>query len=106
MEIPVEDAVERVLRMPAVASKSFLITIGDRSVGGLTVQDQMVGPWQVPVADCAVTIRDFSSLAGEAMAIGERTPLAVTNAPASARMALGEVLTNLAGTSINENLRH
>ncbi len=100
-EISVEDAVQRVLRMPAVASKSFLITIGDRSVGGLTVQDQMVGPWQVPVADCAVTLRSFNSLAGEAMAIGERTPLAVTNAPASARMALGEVITNLAGTPIN-----
>jgi phosphoribosylformylglycinamidine synthase len=100
VEIHVEEAVERVLRMPAVTSKSFLITIGDRSVGGLVVQDQMVGPWQVPVADCAVTARSFNSLAGEAMAIGERTPIAVTNGPASARMALGEVLTNLAGTAI------
>ena len=102
VEICVEDAVERVLRMPAVASKNFLITIGDRSVGGLTVQDQMVGPWQVPVADCAVTLRDFSSIAGEAMAIGERTPLAVTDAAASARMALGEVITNLASASIEK----
>ncbi|HEY4009279.1 MAG TPA: phosphoribosylformylglycinamidine synthase, partial [Acidobacteriaceae bacterium] len=100
VEIPVEEAVERVLRLPSVASKNFLITIGDRSVGGLVVQDQMVGPWQVPVADCAVTLRSFNSLAGEAMAIGERTPLAVTDAAASARMALGEVLTNLAGTAI------
>lgn len=100
VEVPVEEAVERVLRMPAVASKSFLITIGDRSVGGLTVQDQMVGPWQVPVADCAVTMRSFNSIEGEAMAIGERTPLAVSDAAASARMALGEVLTNLAGAAI------
>jgi phosphoribosylformylglycinamidine synthase len=96
------EATERVLRMPAVASKNFLITIGDRSVGGLTVQDQMVGPWQVPVADCAVTLRDFSSTAGEAMAIGERTPLAVIDAAASARMALGEVITNLAGAAIDK----
>ncbi|HEV2577236.1 MAG TPA: phosphoribosylformylglycinamidine synthase [Acidobacteriaceae bacterium] len=102
VEIPVGKAVERVLRMPAVASKSFLITIGDRSVGGLTVQDQMVGPWQVPVADCAVTLRSFNGIAGEAMAIGERTPLAVTDAAASARMALGEVLTNLASASIEK----
>jgi phosphoribosylformylglycinamidine synthase len=102
-------AIDRVLRMPAVASKNFLITIGDRSVGGLTVQDQMVGPWQIPVADCAVTLRDFDSargttepVAGEAMAIGERTPLAVTAAAASARMALGEVITNLAGCAIDK----
>jgi phosphoribosylformylglycinamidine synthase len=101
-DIPLAEAIERVLRMPAVASKNFLITIGDRSVGGLTVQDQMVGPWQVPVADCAVTLRTFDSLAGEAMAIGERTPLAVTNAAASARMALGELITNLAGTAIDK----
>jgi phosphoribosylformylglycinamidine synthase len=100
-KITIADAVERLLRLPAIASKSFLITIGDRSVGGLVVQDQMVGPWQVPVADCAVTLRSFNGLAGEAMAIGERTPLATTNAPAAARMALGEVLTNLAGTAID-----
>jgi phosphoribosylformylglycinamidine synthase len=99
--ISIADAIERVLRLPAVASKSFLITIGDRSVGGLVVQDQMVGPWQVPVADCAVTMRAFNSLEGEAMAVGERTPLAVTHAAASARMALGEVITNLAGTAID-----
>jgi len=94
------DAVERVLRLPAVASKNFLITIGDRSVGGLTVQDQMVGPWQVPVADCAVTLAAYDSICGEAMGVGERTPLAVTNAAASARMAVGEVITNLAGAAI------
>ncbi len=95
--ITVADAVERLLRLPAIASKSFLITIGDRSISGLVVQDQMVGPWQVPVADCAVTLRSYDSLHGEAMAIGERTPLAVINAAASARMAVGEVITNMAG---------
>ena len=100
--ITVADAVERLLRLPTIASKNFLITIGDRSVGGLTVQDQMVGPWQVPVADCAVTLRTFDSFAGEAMAIGERTPLAVTDAAASARMAVGEVITNLAGAAIDK----
>ena len=88
------------MRLPSVASKSFLITIGDRSVGGMVVQEQMVGPWQVPVADCAVTLRSFDSIAGEAMAVGERTPLAVTDAAASARMAVGEVITNLAGAAI------
>ncbi|SEG22890.1 phosphoribosylformylglycinamidine synthase [Bryocella elongata] len=100
--IELEDAIARVLQMPSVASKSFLITIGDRTVGGLTVQDQMVGPWQVPVADCAVTMTAFGATTGEAMAIGERTPLAVTNAAASARMAVGEVITNLAGTAIGK----
>jgi phosphoribosylformylglycinamidine synthase len=99
-DIPLAEAIERVLRLPAVASKSFLITIGDRSVGGFTVQDQMVGPWQVPVADCAVTLASYNGTTGEAMAIGERTPLAVTNAAASARMAVGEAITNLAGTAI------
>jgi phosphoribosylformylglycinamidine synthase len=100
--IAISDAVERLLRLPTIASKNFLITIGDRSVGGLTVQDQMVGPWQVPVADCAVTLRTFDSFAGEAMAIGERTPLAVTDAAASARMAVGELITNIAGAAINK----
>ena len=102
--VTIADAIQRVLRLPAVASKSFLITIGDRSVGGLTVQDQMVGPWQVPVADCAVTLAGFDSVCGEAMAIGERTPLAVIDAAASARMAVGEVITNMAGACI-EKLR-
>jgi phosphoribosylformylglycinamidine synthase len=100
--ITIADAVERVLRLPAVASKSFLITIGDRSVGGFTVQEQMVGPWQVPVADCAVTLAAYDVTTGEAMAVGERTPLAVIDAAASARMAVGEVITNMAGAAIAE----
>jgi phosphoribosylformylglycinamidine synthase len=98
--ITIADAVERLLSLPAIASKSFLITIGDRSITGLVVQDQMVGPWQVPVADCAVTLTSFDTTTGEAMALGERTPLAVTDAAASARMAVGEVITNLAGAAI------
>jgi phosphoribosylformylglycinamidine synthase len=84
-----------VLRHPSVASKRFLVTIGDRTVGGLSHRDQMVGPWQVPVADVAVTLADFTGLAGEAMASGERTPLAAVDGPASGRMAVGEALTNL-----------
>jgi phosphoribosylformylglycinamidine synthase len=98
--VTIADAVERLLRLPAIASKSFLITIGDRSITGMVVQDQMVGPWQVPVADCAVTLGAYSSLWGEAMAIGERTPLAVIDAACSARMAVGEVITNMAGAAI------
>jgi phosphoribosylformylglycinamidine synthase len=98
--ITIKDAVERLLRLPAIASKSFLITIGDRSVTGLVVQEQMVGPWQVPVADCAVTLGTYDVTWGEAMAVGERTPLAVVDAAASARMAVGEVITNLAGAAI------
>ncbi len=98
--VNIEDAVERLLRLPTIASKSFLITIGDRSITGIVVQDQMVGPWQVPVADCAVTLGAYDSLWGEAMAIGERTPLAVIDAAASARMAVGEVITNMAGAAI------
>jgi phosphoribosylformylglycinamidine synthase len=89
-----------VLRHPTVASKRFLITIGDRTVGGLNSRDQMVGPWQVPVADVAVTLADFKGFAGEAMAMGERTPLASVNAPASGRMAVGEALTNLLAAPI------
>jgi phosphoribosylformylglycinamidine synthase len=99
--ITIADAVERLLRLPTIASKSFLITIGDRSITGLVVQDQMVGPWQVPVADCAVTLGAYISNWGEAMAIGERTPLAVIDAAASARMAVGEVITNMAGAPID-----
>jgi len=95
-----DEAIARVLRFPAVGSKSFLITIGDRSVGGLCSRDPMVGPWQVPVADCAVTLVDFEGHAGEAMAIGERTPLALLDAAASARMAVGEALTNLAAAPV------
>ncbi|WP_150302794.1 phosphoribosylformylglycinamidine synthase [Pseudomonas saliphila] len=96
------DAVSRVLRLPAVASKSFLITIGDRSITGLVARDQMVGPWQVPVADCAVTATSFDVYTGEAMALGERTPLALLDAPASGRMAVAEVVTNLAAARIDK----
>ena len=89
-----------VLRHPTVANKSFLITIGDRSVGGTTARDQMVGPWQVPVADCAITTMDYAGFRGEAMTMAERTPLAVINAPASGRMAVGEAITNIAAAPI------
>ncbi len=89
-----------VLRHPTVASKRFLITIGDRSVGGLNARDQMVGPWQVPVADCAVTLADFNGFAGEAFAIGERTPLAAVDGPISGRMAVAEAITNLLAAPI------
>ncbi|MFI4970077.1 MAG: phosphoribosylformylglycinamidine synthase, partial [Lysobacterales bacterium] len=98
--IALDQAMMRVLRLPAVGSKSFLVTIGDRTVGGLCSRDPMVGPWQVPVADCAVTLSDFDGYAGEAMAMGERTPLAVLDAAASARMAVGEALTNLAAAQV------
>ncbi len=98
--IELTDAIERVLRLPAVAGKEFLITIGDRSVTGLVARDQMVGPWQVPVADVAVTSSDYNGVTGEAMAMGERTPIAVLNAAASGRMAVGEALTNIAAASI------
>jgi len=93
--LDVRDAAYAILRHPSVASKRFLITIGDRSVGGLNHRDQMVGPWQVPVADVAVTLSDYTGLAGQAMASGERMPLAAVDAPASGRMAVGEALTNL-----------
>ena len=93
--VSLEQAVIDVLRAPTVASKRFLITIGDRAVGGLTHRDQMVGPWQVPVADCAVTLADFHGFAGEAMAMGERSPLAIFNPAASGRMAIAESITNL-----------
>ena len=94
------DLLDQVLRLPAVGSKQFLITIGDRTVSGLVHRDQLVGPWQVPVADCAVTLRDYVGHGGEAMAVGERTPLAIVDAPASARMAVGEALTNLAAAPV------
>ncbi len=100
--VTIADAAERLLRLPAIASKSFLITIGDRSVGGMVAQDQMVGPWQVPVADCAVTLSAYDTVCGEAMAVGERTPLAVIDAAASARMAVAEVITNMAGAAIEK----
>ena len=98
--VPLQQAVIDVLAHPTVASKRFLITIGDRTVGGLSHRDQMVGPWQVPVADCAVTLADFKGFAGEAMSMGERTPLAALNAPASGRMAVAEAITNLLAAPI------
>ena len=99
--ISIAESVRRVLAFPAVADKSFLIHIGDRSVGGLVARDQMVGPWQTPVADVGVTASGFHGITGEAMAMGERTPLAVIDAPASGRMAIGEALTNLAAAKID-----
>ncbi|WJG10531.1 phosphoribosylformylglycinamidine synthase [Aliiglaciecola sp. LCG003] len=98
--IELTDAAERILRLPTVAEKTFLITIGDRSVTGLVNRDQMVGPWQIPVADVAVTASSFDSYQGEAMALGERTPIALLNHAASARMAVGESLTNIAAADI------
>ena len=98
--IDLDEAVNRVLRHPTVANKTFLITIGDRTVSGLVNRDQMVGPWQVPVADCAVTLSDYDSDRGEAMAMGERTPLAMFSGPASARMAITEALTNLVSADV------
>src|SRR4029079_1714542 len=89
-----------VLRHPTVASKRFLVTIGDRSVGGLNSRDQMVGPWQLPVADCPVTLADYAGFRGEAYAMGERTPLAALDAPASGRMAVAEAITNLLAAPI------
>ena len=99
-DVDLQKACIDVLASPTVASKRFLITIGDRTVGGLTHRDQMVGPWQVPVADCAVTLADFKGFAGEAMSLGERTPLASANAPASGRMAVAEAITNLLAAPI------
>jgi phosphoribosylformylglycinamidine synthase len=98
--IAIDTAAHRVMRHPAVAAKHFLVSIGDRTVGGLCSRDPFVGPWQVPVADCAVTLMDYDGYAGEAMAIGERTPLALIDAPASGRMAVGEALTNIAAARI------
>ena len=105
--IEIGDAVDRVMRLPAVASKSFLITIGDRSITGMVARDQMVGPWQLPVADAAVTASGFHGYTGEAMAIGERTPVALISPAASGRLAVAEVLTNLASTAIGalKNIR-
>ena len=101
-EIALDEAITRVLSLPTVASKNFLITIGDRSITGLVSRDQMVGPWQVPVADAAVTAAAFDTHRGEAMAMGERTPVALLNAPASARMAIAEAVTNIASAAIAE----
>ncbi|GAM61907.1 phosphoribosylformylglycinamidine synthase [Vibrio ishigakensis] len=100
--IELNEAVDRVLRLPTVAEKTFLITIGDRTVTGLVARDQMVGPWQVPVANCAVTAASYDTYHGEAMSMGERTPVALLDFGASARLAVGESLTNIAGTDIGD----
>ena len=98
--ISVEEAADRLLQLPAIASKNFLITIGDRSVTGQVARDQMVGPWQMPVSDVAVTAADYRGYTGEAMAMGERTPVALLNPAASARLAIGEAITNIAAANI------
>ena len=99
-QLSVKDACYSVIRHPTVADKTFLVTIGDRTVGGMSARDQMVGPWQVPVADCAVTTLGYTTYKGEAMAIGERAPLALIDGPASGRMAVGEAITNIAAAPI------
>ncbi|EGV51678.1 phosphoribosylformylglycinamidine synthase [endosymbiont of Riftia pachyptila (vent Ph05)] len=101
-EIDLKEAALRVLRLPTVANKTFLISIGDRSITGMVARDQMVGPWQVPVADLAVTTSGLMGHTGEAMAMGERTPLALLDAPASGRMAIGEAITNIAAAQIGK----
>ena len=101
-EIQLPDAIDRVLRFPAVANKNFLITIADRSITGMVARDQMVGPWQTPVADVAVTATSMDAYTGEAMAMGERTPIAILNAPASGRIAIGECLTNIAAAYVGK----
>ena len=98
--IELSKVVHDILKFPGVGDKRFLITIGDRTVGGLSVRDQMVGPWQVPVADCAITASSFEGMTGEAIAIGERGPVAATNGPASARLAVSEAITNIAAARI------
>ena len=100
--IELADAVDRVLRFPAVASKNFLITIADRSITGMVARDQMVGPWQTPVADVAVTATSMDVYTGEAMALGERTPIAIINAAASGRISIGECLTNIASAYVGK----
>lgn len=100
--LDLDEAVQRVLNLPSVAAKNFLITIGDRSISGQVVRDQLVGPWQMPVADVAVTVSDFEGYTGEAMAMGERTPVALINPAASARMALAESLTNIMAADIGK----
>ncbi|MFK8050337.1 MAG: phosphoribosylformylglycinamidine synthase [Halioglobus sp.] len=99
-DLSVSEAAEKVLQLPCVASKNFLITIGDRTVTGMVARDQMVGPWQVPVADCAVTTISYDSFAGEAMSMGERTPLALVDGPASGRMSIAEAITNICAAPI------
>jgi phosphoribosylformylglycinamidine synthase len=99
--LDLREAVYRVLRHPSVANKGFLITIGDRTVGGYTARDQLVGPWQMPVADVAVTTMGYDSELGEAMAMGERSPIALIDPAASGRMAVGEAVTNLAAAAVD-----
>ncbi len=101
-KIDITEAAARVLRLPGVADKTFLITIGDRTVTGLIARDQMVGPWQVPVADVAVTLAGYQTNVGEAFAIGEKAPIALIDAPASGRMAIGEAITNIAASWISD----
>jgi len=103
--ISINDAINRLLKLPTVASKNFLITIADRTVTGLIARDQMIGPWQVPVADCAISLSDFDGYQGEAMSIGEKTPISLINAAAAARMSVGEALTNLLSAYI-EDISH
>lgn len=103
--LDLREAALRVLAHPTVASKNFLVTIGDRTVGGLTARDQMIGPWQLPMADCAITLSGFDGVVGEAMAIGERTPLALLDAAAAARMAVGEAITNLCAAPVESLAR-
>jgi phosphoribosylformylglycinamidine synthase len=98
--LDLRDSILRVLRCPTVADKTFLISIGDRTVGGMISRDQMVGPWQVPVSDVAVTVIDYQGHAGEAMSMGERTPVAVLNAPASGRLAVAEAITNILAADV------
>lgn len=103
--IQLKDAISRILQLPTVASKNFLITIGDRSVTGLVARDQFIGPWQVPVADCAISLADYSGYTGEIMSLGERAPLALCDANATARMTIGEALTNMLGGYV-EDIHH
>src|SRR5207342_721443 len=100
--VNLREAWYRVLRLPAVADKSFLVTIGDRTVGGLISRDQLVGPWQVPVADVGVTLSDYRHHNGEALAMGERTPVALLDPAASARLAVAEALTNLLAADVSD----
>ncbi|SMN10894.1 Phosphoribosylformylglycinamidine synthase, synthetase subunit / Phosphoribosylformylglycinamidine synthase, glutamine amidotransferase subunit [uncultured Candidatus Thioglobus sp.] len=104
-DIQLEEAISRILQLPSVASKNFLITIGDRSVTGLVARDQFIGPWQVPVADCAISLSDYSGYKGEIMSLGERAPLALCDANSAARMTIGEALTNMLGGYV-EDIHH
>jgi phosphoribosylformylglycinamidine synthase len=103
--VEVKEAIDRLLALPTVASKNFLITIGDRSITGLVAREQMIGPWQVPVADCAVSLSDYVGYQGEAMSLGEKTPMALSNAAAAARMSIGEALTNMMSIYV-EDIHH